>query len=460
MTESNELKEPESNRVRFNSDQKDALIINALEIKVSESPDFIALAREKYANDEDLETLVLELLEIGAKAASVFSLNAGAETLKNAVENAKQGIGLSLSSATDEIAKGLRTLTSEEGDFNQTMMRVMDKFSKDIKDSLTGEEAPVRDAIVASVTVLQDKLKESITDKLDNQQKFVANLLNPNDGTSTLGAFFIEKFQTIDTVLADVQSKVTKDIIIKDALSNTTFGGLDFEAQVVSFFQNLLADTTDFCEATGDTTGYERNNRKGDAVIELATGSGLKARIVVEVKDKNMRKEDWELEAKGARRNRGAEGFIGICRTTDQMPSGGQRVWVPDLKTVVVAFDPETDEPELIKNLYNFVKLSTLSVHSVIDDEASHKLMQHLKGALKTVGDFDNAEKNLSSIKIATRNLERALSVIRGNLEDTLLSAQNVLAPSELAVEHVIDETIDAIDEIRTENIDDDDEIL
>lgn len=436
MTELVKLSQPDSKHVHFDQ-EKQILTIDGLEIKDLR---VIDLVRQKLESGEDIEALVLELLQIGAKAASVFSSNAGAETIKNAVENARDNIGSSITSVRESIATEMQTLTAEDGNLNQTITRVMDKFAADVTASISGEKAPVRTAIVESVENLQKALKLSIDASLENQKGDVARLLNPNDGTSTLGAFLLGHFESISRVLEDVQSKVTKEIIVKDALSNTTFGGLSFEQRVVSVFQDILRGTTDMCEATGETTGYERNNKKGDAVIEMPTGSGVKARIVVEVKDQNMRIKEWEAEAKGARLNRRAEGFIGVCRTVDQMPSEGQRVWIPDLKTVVVAFDPETDDNALIASLYKFVKISTMTRNSTIDEDSSEKLLQHLNEALKTVSDFNDAEKNISSIKIATTKLEGNLSRIRGNLQVSLESAQNVLLPPETQLDDEIEE--------------------
>jgi hypothetical protein len=132
------------------------------------------------------------------------------------------------------------------------------------------------------------------------------------------------------------------------------------------------------------------------------------------------------------------------------MPSEGQRVWIPDLKTVVVAFDPETDDAELIKSLYKFIKISTLTRNSAIDDESSEKLLHHLHEAVKTVTTFDDAERNISSIKTATKKLEGNLSKIRESLEDSLMAAQNVLIPSESQIDGDLeddDEDSEQVDE-------------
>ena len=424
MTESNELKEPESHRVRFDPDKKDVLIIDGLEVK--DSPELIELARQKQANGEDLESLVLELLEIGAKAASVFSSNAGAETIKNALENAKQGIGSSLTSVTQTIASEMQTLTAEDGNLNQTMTRVMDKFAADVTASISGENAPVKTAIVESVKELQGGLKESIDTSLKIQREGIERLLDPENSVSPLRGFRTQ-LVAIEGIVRDLKGEQAIEIA-EDALKdNAPIGGVEYEKRAVDALIAVVNKLGDTCESTGATEGFKKRSKKGDAVAEFNTSIGQKVRIVAEAKDSALTIKEWRKEMTESRENRQAEGFIGLCKSPSLMPNVGQRVWIDDMKSVVIAFDPEHEDPELLRSIYQFVKLTSMTRSGELGENQAAKLLNHINSSIATIEKFNEANRNLTGLETSTKSLRTILGDIRTVLERELVEAQKTI---------------------------------
>lgn len=91
---------------------------------------------------------------------------------------------------------------------------------------------------------------------------------------------------------------------------------------------------------TTRTVGHLARSKKGDGVLTAGD-----ACVVVEMTD--SARTGWNDYFDEAERNRGAAAALGVVRTPEQ--NGGQVVRVLGARRVVLAFDPETDDPELLR---------------------------------------------------------------------------------------------------------------
>jgi hypothetical protein len=102
-------------------------------------------------------------------------------------------------------------------------------------------------------------------------------------------------------------------------------------------------------ERTGLTVGLLRNCKKGDGVVELPTGrdGDPSPRVVVEISTQEGGR-DWPAYLREAERNRGCAVSLGIVRSSSQVP-GGEPLALLGPTRAVIAFDPDTDSPALLR---------------------------------------------------------------------------------------------------------------
>jgi len=438
MSNESNLTEPPSDRVYIRDEH--ILVIDELEIK---DPEVVELVKQRIAASENVEDLIEDLIKIGAKAALVFNANTGAETIKNAIETAQRGIAQSAQTVSQLVEGELKKVSDKDGDLQKGIAASVDKLSKDLEAAFSGEDTPLRNALSKSLETLSKNLTENVKERLKDQKDGIEVLLDPSHPTSPLRSL-LEKLESLNTTVNDVQAVMTGDSIRQEVESNAPIGGVKYEEQVVQSLKSIALAHNDLCEGTGNTTGYVRNSKRGDAVVEFLTGNAHKARIVAEAKDKRLTSKEWLDEAKEARRNRRAEGFIGLCKSPELMPNEGQRIWISDMKTVVLAFDPTHDDIELLRSIYQFVKLTTMTRTGSLDADSTEQVLEHLQTSITAIERFNEAEKHITSIDKASENLRKGLKALREDLEREIHSAQRALLPVEadedIETEEVADE--------------------
>ena len=421
------------------------LVIDELEIK---DPEVVELVKHRITANENVEELIEDLIKIGAKAALVFNANTGAETIKNAIETAQRDITQSAHTVSQLVEGELKKVNDKDGDLQKGIAASVEKLSKDLEVAFAGEDTPLRKALTKSLEALSENLTKNIKERLKDQKDGFEVLLDPSHPTSPLRSL-LEKLDSLSTTVNEVQTAMSGDVIRQEIEGNAPIGGVKYEEQVVKALKSIALSHNDLCEGTGNTTGFVRNSKRGDAVVEFLTGNAHKARIVAEAKDTSLTSKQWLDEAKESRRNRRAEGFIGLCKSPDLMPNAGQRVWISDMKTVVLAFDPEVDDIELLRSIYQFVKLTTMTRTGSLDADSTEQVLEHLQTSITAIERFNEAEKHITSIDKASENLRKGLKVLRDDLEREIHSAQRALLPVELDDE--IEDDEDALEDFPTE---------
>ena len=399
------------------------LVIDDLEIKESE---VVELVKQQISEGSDPEELIENLIKIGAKAALVMNANSGAETIKNALETTGREINQSARAVQEQLTQQLQRVNSEDGELQQSINNIIRRFSADLEQAFAGEDTPIRLSISQSLEKMNQTLTQDVQKKLATQRTEIATLLDPKDPTSPL-RILMEKVESLDGTVKDVERALAGEAIRQEVESNAPIGGVRYEDRALEALGLIALATGDNFEPTGTTTGYVRNSRSGDAVIEFPTGNGTNARIVIEAKDTALKMKEWHEEIEKSKKNRKAEGFIGLCSSPDYMPNSGQRIWLHDSKTVVIAFDPKVDSPELLRTILQFVKLSTMTRNGFLDQESSATVMSHLNGGLSTIQRLEDTSRHLTSIETARKGLASIIAKVQEELEDELNKAQRVL---------------------------------
>ena len=226
--------------------------------------------------------------------------------------------------------------------------------------------------------------------------------------------------------IAKVQEDVTKDIAIAPVIEVGVFGGLDYEDEVISWVQRIASANGDDCEPTGNITGLVPRSKKGDGVVDLKVGGSTRSRIVLEAKNQALSKLEWERERDGSKANRAATSFIGLCKHFNDMPNSS-RVLILDTQSIVLSFDPEIDDPELLVLIYRMIKLNALSGSGIIDEVNIVEVNRNLEDAIKALNKFDLISKNASAIRNSADTITKEANEIRNSISDKLGAAQGAM---------------------------------
>ena len=392
--------------------------------------DPVVLANVKAATDanRDPEDTVRSMLVLGAQVMSLSSNAAGAETLEASIGHAKQAIQEATQALDDSVKKQLSDVLAEDGQLARNMETVMSSFRGKIEEMTAGEDSPLRTAMLKSLDETQKKIREDVLAQISAQKSQIATLLDPLDPTSPLRSI-VEKIETLGKNIDHLKEGLSKEAAVAEIVEAGVFGGLDYEELAVKAVQSIASYAGDDCEPTRNVTGRIARSKMGDGVVDLKVGAQVYSRIVLEAKNKALSKLDWEKEAQGSKQNRAAVGFIGLCKHLSDMPNAS-RILILDSRSIVVAFDPERDDLQLLALVYQLVKLNTLSNAGSSDDIDLGEVNNSLEAALKALEKFDLITKNASAIRNAADSITKDANFVRSQISEELENAQNELMRS------------------------------
>ena len=142
--------------------------------------------------------------------------------------------------------------------------------------------------------------------------------------------------------LAQKVDELTTAARVQDAKTTlakvTPIKGGSYEDQVHALMYGVAAGLGDEYAETGATVGRLARCKKGDGLLAVP---GRSARVVLEMTDSP--RTGWGDYLDEAERNRCAAASLGLVRTIEQ--NGGQSIRVLGPRRIVMAFDPEHDDP-------------------------------------------------------------------------------------------------------------------
>jgi hypothetical protein len=148
---------------------------------------------------------------------------------------------------------------------------------------------------------------------------------------------------------------------------------------------------------------------------------------VVECKDSDLTKTDWETESAGGRANRGATGFIGLCKRIEDMPNKS-RMMVLDSQGIVLAYNPTVDDPQILHLIYQVVKFNTLRATGNLDEMDMADINRHLEEALAALGKFDSINKSISAIENSAKSIRTDAKLIKDAMTESISAVRTSIA--------------------------------
>ena len=403
------------------------VVIESLEISDAQ---VVAALKAAQAEGRDLVDYTATAVEIGFKSILSTSSMIGIDELAGGIKNATSSMVGAADKLKDDLEVKIDAITGENGLLDTSISKVIAEFTTKIEGLTASEASPIQAGIKTQMADMAKKLMDDFARETKRQK-------------SEFKELFADQFEVINDGVQGVLQEVQKNAIISKVIENTPQKGLPYEDQVIESIQRIAGLAGDECEATGKQVGLLPRRFAGDGVIGLKPGGDkVTARVVVEAKNSKLSKKDWLEEIEVGKANRDATGFIGFSKNISDMPNKN-RIMIFDRQTILVAYDPETEDPQIALIVYQLVKMNTLAAAGHLDDTRISEVNEAVDQAFKSLRRFDNLTKSARSMeKSANEIVQEAIALkgeIAGHLGSIQASVGLELAPLEVNGEEFLE---------------------
>jgi molecular chaperone GrpE (heat shock protein) len=101
-----------------------------------------------------------------------------------------------------------------------------------------------------------------------------------------------------------------------------------------------------------------------------------------------------------------------------------------DSQSIVVAYDPDRDDPQLLALVYQLVKMNSLANSGNLEDLDVAEVNKNIEEAVTMLGQFDSLQRTAASIENAGKKLKSDLKDIRAYVLERLANVKNAISES------------------------------
>jgi len=388
-------------------------------------PVVVAEFKSAIASGAEATEFALALLEIGARTASLRSNTAGAEKLEASINQAKSAITETAKSLEDAVKKQVKDLADDDGLLIKGIQQLIDTYQDEVEELASGEESELRKAMLKLLREAKEEIAKDVKNTVDAQRKSIGELLDPSNPTSPLKPL-ASLVQGVSDSLNQMIHDSDKEVAVAEVLEAGIDGGNSYEEVAVSAVQKVAALAGDDCEHTGDVTGRVPKSKMGDGVVDLKVGGKVFGRLVLEAKNSSLTKKDWEKEIKGAKANRGATGFLGLCKHLKDMPNSS-KLMIMDPQTIIIQFNPETEDLTFLALVYQIVKMNVLNNAGSLDGVDIADINMSLQDAISELDEFVQLKKNASAIENSAKAIKAQADKIKSGVQQKIGQIQQAI---------------------------------
>jgi len=388
-------------------------------------PVVVAEFKSAIASGAEASEFALALLEIGARTASLRSNTAGAEKLEASINQAKSAITETAKSLEDAVKKQVKDLADDDGLLIKGIQQLIDTYQDEVEELASGEESELRKAMLKLLREAKEEIAKDVKNTVDAQRKSIGELLDPSNPTSPLKPL-ASLVQGVSDSLNQMIHDSDKEVAVAEVLEAGIDGGNSYEEVAVSAVQKVAALAGDDCEHTGDVTGRVPKSKMGDGVVDLKVGGKVFGRLVLEAKNSSLTKKDWEKEIKGAKANRGATGFLGLCKHLKDMPNSS-KLMIMDPQTIIIQFNPETEDLTFLALVYQIVKMNVLNNAGSLDGVDIADINMSLQDAISELDEFVQLKKNASAIENSAKAIKAQADKIKSGVQQKIGQIQQAI---------------------------------
>jgi hypothetical protein len=386
----------------------------------------------------DAASAIISLLEMGSMVYQLGSSSADIERLQSTTRELSRSFESSTSEAIKQITSTVNSLVDpEQGLLSQVANETVVKTRESINSLFIGAEAIVPQEILTKVNEKLDSFCKEIHRIIGQASSTIGNTFSMDSGTSPLQALkhdLILSSQDLNKQLADkieaVKIKVEAIDTRRQLIMNSTKKGLPYEESVFNVLSQIASSSGDEAVHTGKTWGLIKNCMKGDVTVAVnkIAARGHLVNVVFETKSMSMSRDEWRKELEVAMANRAAEVSVGVVQFIDQMPSKS-RVSLQDNQQLLVAFDPETDDPAVLSCIYNIAKIYAVS-RSLEGTQVSFKVIQEtLENLQSSLSELENIEGAVRTARKSLEKIDSARISIKGTIENQSRRLSGLISP-------------------------------
>jgi hypothetical protein len=407
------------------------VVIESLEISDAQ---VVATVKAAQAENRNLVDYITTSVEIGVKALQATGVNLGIEQLADGIADAERTMGKVGKELAVNLHEKLEAIAGDQGSFTNTIKQSLEEFAQELEKMTGGENSPIREGIKKQLDAVSKALTENFTRTTVNQKDEIAKMLDIENAQSPLRGMaqslntLGESVIRIQTTLDEAKGRAV------EAVKGTRKGGT-YETSAIAAVAEIARASSDEPLATGGTPGKGGTAKKGDGVIRLREGLTVKANLVVEAKNMSSKKTDlarlkyWSEQAESARKTRGAIGFLGLCKNLSDMPGGARIVALDKLgQNLVLAYDPDNNEDEMLALVYQVVKMHCLSIVSTGVEINPAAMNSYVESSLAILERFDAIEGAVGTIKTQADSIRTVSEGIKDDLTSHLRSMRREIA--------------------------------
>ena len=395
------------------------------------------------------ETFHLERLVADVAARTEASSAQAAEATGSAVKAAAEAV----TKATDEVRKVIaETEGSTRRTYAETVATTTATLRADVERIFGGDSPELLAKLAPLLESVGRKIGDQAFKQTDELLGRVSRQFDPADPTSPF-AKQAKALAEQQQVLNDAMDKNHLALVGKvdelaravevqkaatDAASRTAsvtpLKGGAFESEVNAVMEDIAAGLGDEYAETGGVAGALPRCFKGDGVLTVANGS---VRVVIEMHD-SVDRRVWNDYLDEAERNREAAASIGVVRNAVQNKS--QTLRVLGARRVIVAFDPASDDVDLLRTVVQLMRVSAIAASSRRDVEGLESAEEHIHAATEMLGSINSIRKASGSIRKGADTIDKECNTVQSGVARHLGEALDALAGVAIeAADRVVD---------------------
>jgi hypothetical protein len=405
-------------------------------------------------NNADLTSFATEAMLLGARALAATAQTTESRAIERMIKDVGEKTAeatLKAAELTERAAKDASAVVSKVAMDAQKAITDADQLNR--KEITTAVESAKKELVAETRRIfggehpeLLDRL-QPLLDKfgsdLETQVRSGTNELlekaakqfDPTDPTSPMAKHaaalaerqerFSQQIEKNHVALAAKVDELTTAIKVHEAKTTiaqvTPIKGGSFEAQIHDLMRGIAAGLGDEYEDTTTTTGLLPRCKKGDGVLSV---SGQPGRVVLEMTDSN--RSGWGAYFDEAERNRGAAAALGVVRNTDQ--NGGQSIRVLGQRRVVIAFDPDQDDPEVLRTVLMLLRTVCIAASVRTGDLELATAEERISEAIDQLERIDSVKRVAGTIQKSAAKIESDCTAITTTIHRLLDQAIVALA--------------------------------
>lgn len=412
----------------------------------------------------DLTSFVTEAVRIGAHALSVTGqaqevrvlermLQEAGEKTAESANKAAELTGRAAKEASEIVAKAAseakRAITEADSrnreEFTTAVTEAKRDLNNEVRRLFGGESPELVDRLLPLLDRFGADLDKKVSAGTSELLTKAAKQFDPTDASSPmakhaaqLSARQAELTQQLNKNHEELARKVDElSTAFKVQEARTTLAkvtpikGDSYANRIHTLLFGIATGLGDEYDDTSALVGHLPRCRKGDGVLTVNAGA---ARVVLEMTD--SARAGWTDYLDEAERNRDAAASLGLVRAAEQ--NGGQAIRVIGPHRVVMAFDPENDDPDLLRTVVLLLRTVAVTASARKGAHEVATAEEKINEALAQLAKIDSVKKLSASIQKSATKIDgecNSLNTgIRRLLDDALVALAGVQADGEADV--------------------------